>query len=494
MLRFIFFFLSLFITLNSTAQVFQENYLTFKGHRTTVNAVAFSPDGKILYSGGGKNQIIAWNYSSREVLFETTEEPGIISYLDLNSDGTYLATGSFTNSNVSIYDAQSGEFIQTIATQDNSLAYLSFSKTNPELLATVGVNSNKQMVIKFWDITTGTLSQTFYTATSPVDMEYITEIEFSPNDKYLGASIANSQPGFSVWEVSSGSQVLRTQHLEDMNSVTFSPDGQYLITGGGSTENGVNVWEIPSGSLVHKLLGSPGYVLAVDVSSDGKYIASAGMGSGVIFNLWDLTSGKLVQSVQNSNPTINDVEFSPDGQSLALGLTTYGDAFEVTTTALFQTSGGVMKNDWYELKSNVTRLDITFPKEPTKMEENYKSDTYYSYSRYELSDGSNNYFVRAIEYKSSLDDTKRKNAAKKAAETMANQGLAKGGSIVSEGTFNYQGMEGYEYVVESPDSGWKRKHYQTIFIGNMLYEFRFLSTQLGESASETRFFDSFSIF
>lgn len=335
--------------------------------------------------------------------------------------------------------------------------------------------------------------QTFYTSPYPLDLEYITEIEFSPDDTYLGASIANRQHGLSIWEVTSGNQILRSNHLEDMNCLTFSPNGRYVITGGGDVENGVNIWEISSGNLIHKLLGSPGFVMGVDVSPDGKHIASVGMGGQLIFNLWDLESGELIQSIDKNSLTINDVTFSPDGQSLALAFTTYGDAFEVTTTALFQTEEAVMQNDWYPLKSDFNQFSIHFPKEPT-IEENYKSDTYYSYSKYELSDGGDNYFVRAIEYKFDVDDTKRRSAAKKSAETMANQGLAKGGTIISEGTFTYQGMEGYEYVVETPDSGWKRKHYQVVFIGDILYELRFLSTQLGESAVEKRFFDSFSIF
>ena len=160
MLRITFSFLLMFISLASMAQIFQENYLELKGHKTTVNAVSFSTDGKILYAAGGKNQVIAWNISTQEIIFQTDEEANIISYLGLNSDNSYLATGGFANGKISIYDANSGIFLRTIDTQDSYLSALTFSKINPALLATASVNGSDQIVVKFWDITTGTLLQT----------------------------------------------------------------------------------------------------------------------------------------------------------------------------------------------------------------------------------------------------------------------------------------------------------------------------------------------
>ena len=42
-----------------------------KGHDRNVNAVAFSPDGKVLASGAGDNKLILWDVATGDVIKKT---------------------------------------------------------------------------------------------------------------------------------------------------------------------------------------------------------------------------------------------------------------------------------------------------------------------------------------------------------------------------------------------------------------------------------------
>src|SRR4029079_4734515 len=54
----------------------QKLLATLEGHSSSVNAVAFSPDGKTLASGSADNTTIQWDSKSQEIITRTVLLPG----------------------------------------------------------------------------------------------------------------------------------------------------------------------------------------------------------------------------------------------------------------------------------------------------------------------------------------------------------------------------------------------------------------------------------
>jgi len=68
---------------------------TFIGHRGTVRAVAFSPDGRWLVSGGDDRTALLWDVTDPAHPRPTTTftHPGAVRAVALSPDGRLLATG-----------------------------------------------------------------------------------------------------------------------------------------------------------------------------------------------------------------------------------------------------------------------------------------------------------------------------------------------------------------------------------------------------------------
>ncbi len=212
---------------------------TLTGHRGSVNAVAFSKDGKTLAAAAGEPALFGearlWNVEDGKLLRVIEGHRDALYSVALSPDGKILATGS--------YDQK----------------------------------------VKLWDVLTGDLVQTFSAHNGA-----IFDIAFRPDGKILAT--ASGDRTVKLWEVATGKRLdTLSQSLKELYALAWSPDGKRLVTAG--VDNRIRVYDIsasPSEStdvLVLSKFAHEGPILNLVFSADGKTLLSSAEDGSV--KLWD---------------------------------------------------------------------------------------------------------------------------------------------------------------------------------------------------------------
>jgi len=246
-----------------------------------------------------------WDAATGQVLRILRGHVDDVNYVSFSPDGRLLATGG-DDGTVRLWDAVSGNALATLGKHSDWVTCVLFTPDGRRV-----ISGAKDKQVKIWDIDTRREQ-----APLAPGLE-IEGMALSPDGRTLSTS--GWGPSVKLWNLASRRMTLSLEVKTRTQSVAFSHDGRFVATGG--NDRIVRVWDTEKGRLEATLRGHTNQVECVAFSPDDRILASSAHDGTV--RLWDIASERLRKVYQGHGaPRSSDnrvwcVAFSPDGRTLA---------------------------------------------------------------------------------------------------------------------------------------------------------------------------------
>jgi WD40 repeat protein len=306
--------------------------------KQAAHLLEFSPDGKILASGGvdGVNnlgqllpgEITLWDMTRRKVRFSLKGHKGTIAGLAFTSDGKTLLSVCYGGL-LKHWDVASGKARSTVRLALSEIIAAAFSPNRKTLATGVGNLQPNQAQrggqVQLWNVATGKmrgsirahdihLAHLFY---SPSGKTLVSlGASFNKNARVAPDGTSDAFVGETrFWDAATGR--LKPIKTTRGSTCVFSPEGTVFVTD--TYDQASRGYRLKFYHLVKKTAhtsrtGHKGMLYGLACTRDGKTLASASFDKTV--KLWDLASAKELATLTGHRSWVSAVAFAPDGKTL----------------------------------------------------------------------------------------------------------------------------------------------------------------------------------
>ncbi|AGA31519.1 WD40 repeat domain-containing protein [Singulisphaera acidiphila] len=287
-----------------------------------VMAVALSPDGRRVASGGGNpgdsGSVHLWDTMTGAPAWSLKDHTAEVQAIAFTPDGASLATAD-ADGLIKLRDPETGSVVRTLDGHEGGATSIAFSADGTLLVCGEGHGGTR-----LWDARTGRLLRTCKAAGSQAGTvtndRMITSIALSPDGRTLAACPASMGNTFGepvrFWDTRTG--VLKPEFADQQvrgRPIALSPDGAILATGGKS----IVLWEVRTGKRLSELVGHFKKTQSITFSADGRLLVSGG--SYGTTNVWEVATGRLLVTLfafpesQGQGDTVAEdwLAYNPDG-------------------------------------------------------------------------------------------------------------------------------------------------------------------------------------
>jgi RNA polymerase sigma factor (sigma-70 family) len=270
-----------------------------------VRALAISPDGRLLATGGLNGMLQLMDAQSLIIHAMAQAHASGCNSVAFSADGKLLATAGLDQT-VKLWDVDGLKLRKEFRGHTDRVLSVAFFRHGRSI-----VSGSRDQTARIWDLETGTTTRILKGHEKGIET-----VAVSPDDKLVAT--ASWDQTLRLWDAETGQQQAVLEGLQgSLFSAAFAPDAR-LAAGAGNGR--VGLWDVKTRNKV-EFVGQPAAIVwALTFSPDGKRLAS-GSASGVT-TIWDVASGKRINALAVQPPPLDAATL--DRQKLVLQMDAQG--------------------------------------------------------------------------------------------------------------------------------------------------------------------------
>ena len=291
-----------------------------------VNDLAICPDGSLLVAATGDGDVFLWDVNNGRELRRFDGHSGAVHALAITPDGQFLFSGGQSGfsprdpGELFLWDLSSGEEVRRFVGLTEMVTNIALSPDGRTLVVSAGevdytTTPGQVYELAAWDVESGELIHQ-----SAIE-RHVTDLAISPRCEdptgleeepcnHLALS-ASADHNLYLWKVATGEDIQTLEgHAEVITAVAFSPDGRRALSG--DDEGILLLWNLQNGEIIARFDLHTAGITDLAINPDGRS-AVATTGDDQII-LLDLYNAAELGRFQGHEGAVTDVLFSLGSQ------------------------------------------------------------------------------------------------------------------------------------------------------------------------------------